>query len=84
MRETKGNEIGRDNALDGTADRLRWMEHFRKFEGLNELDRRTVINLIKSIRIICKTEFEITFNYQDEYKAALGLRDLILVFPTSS
>ncbi len=66
-------EDERDNALDGTADRLRWMEHFRRFEGLNELDRRTVVNLIKSIRIIGKTELEITFNYQDEYEAALGL-----------
>jgi site-specific DNA recombinase len=68
-------EEERDNALDGRAERLRWMEHFNKFEGLEELDRRTVVNLIQSIRIISKTELQVTFNYQLEYEQALSLLD---------
>ena len=62
-----------ENALDGKAERLRWMEHFKRFDGLAEVDRRMVVSLIQSIRIMGKQELEITFNYQDEYKNALAL-----------
>lgn len=58
---------------NGKAERLRWMEHFRKFEGLEELDRRTMVNLVRSIRVLSKTELDITFNYQAEYEQALAL-----------
>ena len=68
-----GLETERNNALDGKAERLRWMEHFRKFEGLEELDRRTMVNLVRSIRVLSKTELDITFNYQAEYEQALAL-----------
>ncbi|NLW79467.1 MAG: recombinase TnpX, partial [Ruminococcaceae bacterium] len=68
-----GLETERNNALDGKAERLRWMEHFRKFEGLEELDRRTMVNLVRSIRVLGKTELDITFNYQAEYEQALSL-----------
>ena len=66
-------ETERDDALDGRAERLRWTEHFRQFEGLQELDRRTVVNLVQNIRILSKTELDITFNYQLEYEQALSL-----------
>lgn len=66
-------ETERNNALDGKAERLRWLEHFRKFEGLEELDRRTMVNLVRSIRVLSKTELDITFNYQAEYEQALAL-----------
>jgi DNA invertase Pin-like site-specific DNA recombinase len=62
-----------DDVLVGRGERLRWMEHFKQFNGLTEIDRRTVISLIKSIRIINKKELLITFNYHDEYKKALAL-----------
>ena len=44
-----------------------------KFEGLEELDRRTMVNLVRSIRVLTKTELDITFNYQAEYEQALTL-----------
>lgn len=66
-------ETERENALDGRAERLRWMEHFKQFEGLRELDRRTVVNLIQSIRVTGKTSLDIAFNYQLEYEQALEL-----------
>ena len=66
-------ETERNSALEGKAERLRWMEHFRKFEGLEELDRRTMVNLVRSIRVLSKTELDITFNYQAEYEQALTL-----------
>jgi len=63
----------RDDVLEGKGERLRWTEHFKRFEGLNEIDRRTVVNLIHSIRIVSKSELTITFNYQAEYESAFAL-----------
>jgi hypothetical protein len=61
------------DVLEGKGERLRWVEHFKHFEGLTELDRRTVANLIQNIRVVSKTELQITFNYQSEYESALAL-----------
>jgi cell division protein ZapA (FtsZ GTPase activity inhibitor) len=66
-------ETERENALDGKAERLRWMEHFTQFEAITELDRRIVVNLIQNVRITGKKSMEITFNYHDEYEQALNL-----------
>ena len=63
----------RAEALAGKAERLLWMERFKQFEGLCELDRRAVINLIQSVRVMSKTELQITFNYQEEFEQALAL-----------
>ncbi len=54
----------KEDILTGKGERLRWREHFRRFEGLEALDRRMVISLIQSIRAVSKTELQITFNYQ--------------------
>jgi len=62
-----------ENALEGKGERLRWTEHFKRYEGLSEIDRRTVVSLIHSIRIVSKTELVITFNYQAEYENAIAL-----------
>ena len=63
----------RENASNGTGERLRWAEHFKRFEGLCEIDRRSVITLIHSIRVAGKTSLEITFNYQAEFENALKI-----------
>jgi DNA invertase Pin-like site-specific DNA recombinase len=62
-----------DDVLAGKGERLRWMEHFKRFEGLTELNRRMVINLIQSIRVLGKYELQITFNYQAEFEKALAI-----------
>lgn len=62
-----------EDTLAGKSERLRWVEHFKNFDGLTEIDRHTVVSLIQSIRIIGKTELIITFNYQAEYEAVLAL-----------
>jgi len=58
---------------EGKGERLRWREHFKRFGDLTELDRRIVISLIQSIRVVSKTELVITFNYQDEFEMAFAL-----------
>lgn len=60
-----------ENVRNHTSERLVWMEHFKQFEGLTELDRKTVSHLIQSVRIAGKNELQITFNYQPEYEKAL-------------
>jgi hypothetical protein len=69
--ENIGAEL--DDVLAGKAERLRWMEHFRRFEEMTALDRRIVTNLISHIRVEAKTEIQIKFNYQDEYESAARL-----------
>jgi len=56
-----------EDIVTGKSERLRWVEHFRKFENISELDRRTVVSLIKSIRIIGKKQIHISFNFHLEY-----------------
>jgi hypothetical protein len=63
----------REDVLAGKSDRLSWMGHFRSYEDFIEIDRRIVVSLIQSIKIISKTELTITFNYQDEYAKAVSL-----------
>ena len=58
-------------ALSCKHERLLWMEHFKQFSTFEKIDRKTVIHLIQSIRVLNKTEFEITFNYQAEYENVL-------------
>jgi DNA invertase Pin-like site-specific DNA recombinase len=65
------NEV--EDVLSFRHERMAWMEHFKEFENLRMLDRRTVIHLIQSIRVIRKNEIEISFNYQLEYDNALTL-----------
>ncbi|MCL2816180.1 MAG: hypothetical protein FWD23_16430 [Oscillospiraceae bacterium] len=62
-----------EDVLAGKSERLKWAEHFKRFDDMTEIDRRTVVNLIHSIKIKSKTELEITFNYQSEYESALAL-----------
>jgi len=62
-----------DSVLACNHERLMWTEHFTNFGELDTLDRKTVIHLIHSIRVISKTELEITFNYQSEYENAVEI-----------
>lgn len=62
----------REDTLAGTSERYRWIEHFKKFSSMQELDRKAVVQLIRYIRIIGKKTLDITFNYQDEYGRVLS------------
>ena len=60
-----------EDVLSCSHERLKWTRVFKEFENLDTLDRKTVIHLLHSIRIMGKTDIEIAFNYQIEYEAAL-------------
>lgn len=60
-----------ENVKNNTSERLHWMQHFKRFSTMTELDRRAVIQLIHSIKILGKHDIQITFRYQSEYESAL-------------
>jgi hypothetical protein len=62
-----------DDALSCNHERLAWTQHFKEFANLEAIDRKTVVNLISAIRVMSKTDIEITFNFQAELDTALAL-----------
>ena len=58
---------------ENRSERSRWINQFRQFEGMQDLDRKAVVQLIRSIRIVGKSQIEITFNYDDEYEKAVAI-----------
>jgi len=68
--ETLNAELA--ETLEGKSERLKWIEHFKHFETLTELDRRTVLNLVESITIKGKNSIKISFRYRSEFENALA------------
>ena len=60
-----------EKAKHNADARQRWMQHFKRFSTMTELDRRATIALIKSIRVRSKQDLDITFRYQAEYDEQL-------------
>jgi hypothetical protein len=59
-----------DAVLACNHERLMWIEHFKNFSNIETIDRKTVIQLIQSIKVADKSTIQITFNYQSEYDKA--------------
>ena len=60
-----------EQVTNSTSDRLRWTQHFKEFSTMTTLDRRAVIALIQSIRVMGKDDLKITYRYQMEYLKVL-------------
>jgi len=65
------------DVLENRSERNRWINHFMQFSTMEEIDRRAVMQLIRSIRVLGKDELHIEFNYQDEYKKDVALAEQI-------
>ena len=61
------------DVLENRSERNRWISHFTQFSTMETLDRKAVVHMIQSIKVIGKKELEITFTYQDEYQKAIQL-----------
>lgn len=61
------------DVLENRSERNRWIAHFTQFSTMQEIDRRAVVQLIKSIKVLGKDKLHIDFNYQNEYERALSL-----------
>jgi predicted nuclease with TOPRIM domain len=62
-----------EDTLTCKNERMAWIEHFKQFNNLESLDRRTVAMLIQSIKIVDKMEIKIEYNYQWEFETALAI-----------
>ena len=65
------------DVLENRSERNRWINHFMQFSTMEDIDRRAVMQLIRSIRVMGKDELHIEFNYQDEYQKAVSLAEQI-------
>lgn len=61
------------DVLENRSERNRWINHFMQFSTMEDIDRRAVMQLIRSIRVLDKDKLHIEFSYQDEYQKALSL-----------
>jgi site-specific DNA recombinase len=69
------------NALQDALTELRekggsgkaWMEHFRKYENLTELDRSAVVSLVDRILVHDDKCVEICYRWQDEFEWQLDI-----------
>lgn len=65
------------DVLENRSERNRWINHFMQFSAMEDIDRKAVMQLIRSIRVLGKNELHIEFNYQDEYQKAIALAEQI-------
>ncbi len=65
------NELEKVN--NKTSRHYKWVEHFIRYQNVEELTREMVIELIDSIVIYDKKHIEITLAYQDEYNEAIQM-----------
>ena len=64
--------------LAATMDRqLEWMEHFLKYEDVEEIDRTVIAMLVKRISIHADKRVSIDFWYADEYERLISLLENI-------
>ena len=48
-----------------------WIDHLLQFQNIQELDRRTLVSLIKNIRVSQEGNIEVEFWFKDEYENLL-------------
>ncbi len=66
-------QIELENVINNKSENFKWIEYFKQFSDLKEINRKAVIQLIQSIKIFSKNELQINFNYQVEYEKALAV-----------
>ncbi|EGT4625338.1 TPA: recombinase family protein [Clostridioides difficile] len=59
------------NIFRNICGKNNWIDHFLKFGKIEDLDRRLVVSLIKSIQVTAQGNLEITFWFEDEYRQTL-------------
>lgn len=57
---------------ENTSEKVKWREHFKRFEDMTQLDRIAVVQLIHSITVNCKNDLLIHFRYSSEYENAFN------------
>lgn len=66
-------EAERDAAVEKNAADYSWVDAFKKYEGIERVERQVVVNLISEIRVYEGNVVEIDFQHNDAIEAALKI-----------
>lgn len=61
----------RSQAMENSSGNIEWIEQFKKYRHLTELDRECIVHLIEKILIYDGKRIEACFRYRDELENAL-------------
>lgn len=61
----------RDQAMEHSSGNIEWIEQFKKYQHLTELDRECIVHLIEKILIYEGKRIEVCFRYRDELESTL-------------
>lgn len=61
----------RDQAMENSSGNIEWIEQFKKYQHLTELDRECIVHLIEKILIYEGKRIEVCFRYRDELESTL-------------
>lgn len=70
-------EAERDAAVEKNAADYSWVDAFKKYEGIERVERQMVVNLISEIRVYEGNVVEIDFQHNDAIEAALKIIDTL-------
>ena len=70
-------EAERDAAVKKNAADYSWVDSFKKYEGIERVERQVVVNLISEIRVYEGKVVEIDFQHNDAIEAALKIIDTL-------
>ena len=70
-------EAERDAAVKKNAADYSWVDAFKKYEGIERVERQVVVNLISEIRVYEGKVVEIDFQHNDAIEAALKIIDTL-------
>ena len=71
-----------NRGLSGATDQQSWMEQFRQYKNITEIDRALVVTLIESVKIYRERQVEIVFRWQNEYEWLVGVFSKSGLFPS--
>ena len=57
--------------LENSSGNVEWIEQFKKYENMPELDRECIVHLVERILIYDGKRVEVIFRYHDELESAL-------------
>ena len=66
-------EAERDAVVEKNAVDYTWVDAFKKYEGIEQVERQVVVNLISEIRVYEGNVVEIDFQHNDAIEAALKI-----------
>lgn len=64
----KAVESDRRQAVEQTRESQSWMEVFKKYRNITEIDRKVVVELLDEIVVFKDKRIEVHFRYGDEYE----------------